>query len=283
MTSLRNREQLLGYLVGALEDSERREIDERLEQDLVLREELAEVEELVQPLRSARRRYAPPSGLAARTCRLIDLFSSPTPKERTAAAKRPSRPRARRMTSDTVPPTAAASWNWADVFVASCVAVAVVFLAFPFVHQSRLNSRLVACQDNLRNWGVNLASFHELHPSYLAPVFRAERQRTATIPPALLSKDEAEYLQRARSSLEALPVHRVRSQFSIHPGVGQEYRGQNLLFADGRVGFVATGPAPTRPADWLTKDTPDLASRLNPPSKSGVAAPIVPVSQTWLY
>ncbi len=277
----RNREQLLGYLIGALEDSEHRWIEAQLQRDSGMREELSRLRERLRPLEQARRTFPPPRGLAARTCRWIAAAAPWTGKESSvaaaASAPRPARPLARRMGSAYAPPSSPAPWSWADLAVVACISAALAMLLFPAIQRSRMNMRLIACQDNLRQLGMNLAQLHERHPEFLAPLFHPKREAIAELPPSLLSREEIARIEELRQLRRPLPAERVAAQMSVHPGIERPVRGQNVLCVDGRVMFVVTGPAwPSgedevpgrRPLpNVLTSDRPD----------EGSAAPVIPV------
>jgi anti-sigma-K factor RskA len=61
-------EELLGYLLGALEPDEERELEARLATDPELRKQLEELRPLLRPLTAEPARIDPPAGLAARIC-----------------------------------------------------------------------------------------------------------------------------------------------------------------------------------------------------------------------
>jgi anti-sigma factor RsiW len=64
-------EELLGYLLGALDDAEQEAIERRLKADEQLRAHLARACRNLQPLYHCDDEFEPPPGLADRTCRLI--------------------------------------------------------------------------------------------------------------------------------------------------------------------------------------------------------------------
>jgi anti-sigma-K factor RskA len=73
----RTREQLLGYLFGALEESERESVASQLAQDPNLRRELARLHQRLEPLGGTQPDFMPPAGLAKRTCRLVESYPPP--------------------------------------------------------------------------------------------------------------------------------------------------------------------------------------------------------------
>jgi hypothetical protein len=66
------REDLLGYLLGALEPDEEREVEDRLEADPELRQRLRVIRRGLEPLSSDDGLIDAPPGLAARACNFID-------------------------------------------------------------------------------------------------------------------------------------------------------------------------------------------------------------------
>ncbi|MCA9163069.1 MAG: hypothetical protein KDA62_08820, partial [Planctomycetales bacterium] len=73
------REDLLGFLLGALDATERQRIERKLEADPQLREQLEEIRRKLDPLESIRDdedawENEPPFGLADRTCDFVSGF-----------------------------------------------------------------------------------------------------------------------------------------------------------------------------------------------------------------
>jgi len=68
------------------------------------------------------------------------------------------------MSPAAVPPTSTATWGWSDLLVAVGVFLAISGLIFPAIQSSRMNMRLVACQNNLRQIGVARAQFQQPQP-----------------------------------------------------------------------------------------------------------------------
>jgi len=278
----RNQEQLLGYLIGALEDSERAQIEVRLQRDSSLRDELAEAQESLRPLRGARRRYRPPADLAARTCRFVESFAAPPAAEApaVACAARQAGPRpARRMSTATAPPASEAAWTWVDVAVTTCIVAAMALLLFPAVQRSRINARLLACQDKFRSLGFSLAQANEAHREFLSDVLRPDRQVTASVPPSVLVRGEE--LEGGRPPWRLPPACQRQPRASIHPGMTLNVWGQNVLFGDGRVAFLVTGPAAGASSPWGFDQEPTRDPHVDPLLVIGTASrpgPIVPAS-----
>jgi len=154
------REQLLGHLLGALDDAEQELVYSRLQDDPQMREELAVLKQQLEPLEAARRQFTPPAGLATRTCAAVFSYHKPT------------EPRARRRRMS--PTTAAPAWTgwagWRDVAVVVSVLLAASLLIVPAIQNSRFRAQLAACQDNLREIGLAMTGYSETHNRYFPPI-----------------------------------------------------------------------------------------------------------------
>lgn len=170
------REDLLGYLLSALQPHEMRRVDQRLQDDPQLREELAQVQQMLRTLDravGAEEVVEVPPHLVSRTlanipprppaaCHLRAPEVAFAPGRDAAVTLRPALeppPRGRR--------------SWSDLVVMSTAAVAMVALLLPLAARLRSEARSVACQDNLRQLGVALGQFamreSESHLPALAP------------------------------------------------------------------------------------------------------------------
>jgi hypothetical protein len=160
----RAREQLLGYLFGALEESERESVERELIESPEWRRELAQLRESLKPLWVAQPDFEPPPGLAAQTCRLVAASPDPSTRARPAPANRQ-------------PAGAAAltggwrtSWGWLDLTVAAGLVVAVSLVTFPAIQNSRFNARRLACEDHLRQLGLALTQYSQQHEDFFPAV-----------------------------------------------------------------------------------------------------------------
>ena len=66
-------QQLLGYLLGALEEDEQQQIEAQLRCDPALRAELVRLRRCLEPLEESWQPVCPPSGLWQRTCHFVDV------------------------------------------------------------------------------------------------------------------------------------------------------------------------------------------------------------------
>jgi hypothetical protein len=176
-------QQLLGYLLGALEDDEQAAIEEQLRSDPKLRKRLATVRERIELLRGASCEFAPPPGLARRTCHFIAAFAeAPTGQP---AATEP--PRAAPLPA-AAPLPSGGCWRWTDVSVMAGIMVTAVLLIFPAIQSSRFRARVTACQDNLQQLGTALVQYSEHHGKYFPQVPQQGNLAAAGIyAPALVS------------------------------------------------------------------------------------------------
>lgn len=149
------REDLLGYLLGALEPSEQRLVETRLLECAQLRHELELLRNSLAPLEADAEQFTPPAGLVARTCRLVSLRSyreSPNDEAARPLGGTPTR------------------WRVVDMLVAAGIVIAASMLFFPAVAHSRFQAKVDACQNNLRVVGQALLRYSQFHDGYFPVV-----------------------------------------------------------------------------------------------------------------
>jgi len=254
---------MLGYLLGALDDSERRRIEQRLARDPKWQAELAAARESLEPLRSAQRTYEPPPGLAVRTCQWVAMTAPPAAQPAAQAPAWPerARQRARRMTAAVVPPDSRASWSWVDVSVATAILVTLSMLIFPAVQRNRAHARMMACQNNLREFGGRLAQVAQRHPEL--PCSRLNRDAPASLEPnaslvlASLAARPAPPSQEMSPwpVLREMPFGWLDIPRPGHHGLSDSVWGENTLFGDGRVTFVTTELGQPFGGNWTAEQS----------------------------
>ncbi len=146
------REDLIGYLLSALDPHEMRRVEEQLRGDAELQGDLERLRRDLEPLDAAianRPVVEVPAGLVSRTLAslparsaAIDLASAPSVSLTPVA----DRSVARRST-------------WSDLMVAGLASVAVLGLLLPGVARGRYEARKIACQDHLRQLGTAITQF----------------------------------------------------------------------------------------------------------------------------
>jgi hypothetical protein len=151
------REQLIGYVLGALEGAEHQYVEQQLGTDPRWRQELEAVQRCLEPLAEAYHEHEPPPDLAQRACRFVSLES-----ERLKVT-RPRHAAGTRTGAQETPygGEMAGRWRMADWVVLAGVCLVAMSLFFPALMNSRFSARLTYCQGNLRELGISLAQFSD--------------------------------------------------------------------------------------------------------------------------
>ena len=141
------RDYLIGYVLEALEPAEHEMVAAQLSRDPQLQRELDLISRSLQPLAADREHFAPPAGLAERTCEFVVLQAHAVLAP-PAAALLPGR------------------WTLSDLVVAAGLFFAATMLFFPALSQSRFAAQIVGCQNNLRQIGLGLTNYSQMHNEY---------------------------------------------------------------------------------------------------------------------
>ena len=171
------RENLVGYLIGALEEHERAEVEDALAGDLHLRHELEVLERSLEVVAADRGHYDPPPRLGQRALQYVYQRSEVMPAALSSVRGRDIVPYRR--------------WSFADVGVAAGIFLAASLLFWPAINSSRASAQLAACQNNLRVLGVALTKFSDLNPSGMFPTVPIEGNLAAggMYAPTLISNE----------------------------------------------------------------------------------------------
>lgn len=153
------REDLLGYLLGAIDAEQRQRIEESLAADPALRDELEQLRQVLRPLEALNNDQAPPPGLVGRSLERIAHHQNSV---RAAAS------------SGQVPaPVAGISSirtvSFADCLVMGLAMLAIFALFFPALVNSRFEARKLGCQENQRRLGVQLITYSDRSPGHTFP------------------------------------------------------------------------------------------------------------------
>ncbi|NLF71564.1 MAG: hypothetical protein GX575_21230 [Candidatus Anammoximicrobium sp.] len=190
------REDLLGYLLNALDEAERRRVFESLQKDPQLRQELESLRRDLRPLDATNRDYEPPAGLAELTCELVEGYAeqhavgvpqSPLPR-------RSGRWQGRFGAREACVP--AHGWSAADMIVVAGILLAISLIFFPAMARSRYLAQVAYCQENLRQLGIALASYSEQHDGFFPRIPVSGNRAVAGIYAPLLF--ESQYLDNPR-------------------------------------------------------------------------------------
>ena len=186
------REDLLGYLLGALEPTEHELVEARLSEDPALQEDLQRLRQRVAPLAADRTEFEPPEGLAARTCTFVAARATVASRSATPVGAGSSAAGSSAAGGSWLAPGGA--WRLQDLLVAGGICIAACFLVFPAISHSQFNARLRACQNNLREIGTALGHYSQVHDGYFPLVPQQGRLAVAGIYAPMLR--EAELLPR---------------------------------------------------------------------------------------
>ncbi len=155
-------EDLLGYLLGALEPREMRRVAELLRSDPAARAELEKIEQALQPLEDSYEPVEPPpADLVARTMAALPPLpgrEAPLRDQQDWGPVPGEAPSLLPMQSGVEPPSDA-GFSWMDWVSGSIAAAVLLGLLLPALAQGRFQSRKIACQDQLREFGTALTRF----------------------------------------------------------------------------------------------------------------------------
>jgi hypothetical protein len=145
---------LIGYLLGALDDEGRRRVEGWIRSDSTVTDQLDRLRQALEPLAFDRDTPDPPPGLVEATVDLVEGYRPPS---------LPFAPR---------PATPSGFWSWvrrADVLVAAVLVLVCSGLVAVWLMRTRQQSDVVACQNNLRQVHGALTAYSEQRPDRLFP------------------------------------------------------------------------------------------------------------------
>lgn len=172
------REQLIGYLLGADEPEERLLVEKHLAENESLRRDLELLRKALQRLKADQRPIEPPVGLAQRCCDYVFSRTEVMP----AALSQSGTTNAPRQ-----------RWSWLEMTVAGAIAAAVAVFLLPKVYQSQVQSKLLACQNNLKDIGLAAMDYSQRNGGYYPVAQPGDRVNAAGMwAPTLVSQN---YLQ----------------------------------------------------------------------------------------
>ncbi|HTU27396.1 MAG TPA: hypothetical protein VMF30_18445, partial [Pirellulales bacterium] len=154
------RDDLVGYLLDALEPHEKLAVETQLSRDPALRQDLEAIRQKLSLLEPDQAHYTPPPGLAERTCEFVC--------SRIEVALTPAAP-------------APARWRLVDFAVAAAVFLAASVLFLPAISKSRFAMQVTGCQNNLRELGRSLAQFANVNGGRFPSLVHGEQQFPAGV------------------------------------------------------------------------------------------------------
>lgn len=144
-------ENLVGYLLDALDPEDRHKVEIHLRADAAARQRLQKLKELMQPLAADLDPVDPPPGLWINTLARVAEYRCRT------------LPMAPPVSAARAPTASRGWWRRADVLVAASILVCASLLLFPALYYLRSRSDVLACQNNLRVFYTALKDYSERH------------------------------------------------------------------------------------------------------------------------
>jgi len=198
----KNRTDLLGYVLGALSESELEEIAWQLGDDPQLARRCLKVRRRLARLGLDQVEYDPPPGLAARTCQAVslaaDMASAPAAGRQRLARATSSSALAAENTAAIVAHTDSQQRSWVplralfdvDTWLNAVVSAVVILLSalvvFSALGASREKARSLACEDQLHRVGIGLLQYGALQQAELFGPLRVRSDALAGLGPGRL-------------------------------------------------------------------------------------------------
>lgn len=190
------REDLLGYLLNALDDAERQRVFESLQNDPQLRQELERLRGQLRPLDATNADFEPPPALAELTCDLVEGYAEEHPLAEPAKRQKRRVGSGRFRSAEGENGSPSGLWSAADTIVMAGVLLAVSLIFFPAIAGSRYRAQITACGENLRDLGIALVGYSEQNQGFFPSIPVNGNQSVAGIFAVLLA--EAERLEDPR-------------------------------------------------------------------------------------
>ena len=155
-----NDDQLIGYLLKALEPTEMLEAELQIQSSPSLRSRLEQLEAMLEPLAELAEAEAdvedflPPTDLVSRTLQTVAVT-----REQEATANESASRRSLVGYSEATPTSDRHRASWWDVAFSCCAAAALIAMLFPALYQTREHSRTAICADQLRQLGQKLTRY----------------------------------------------------------------------------------------------------------------------------
>ncbi len=212
-----SQEDLLGYLLGALDAREQEQVQQMVDRHPQLEERLLAIKATLAPLEQIDEPVGPPPGLARRCCQFVASSSRQLAQQAAAAAALNTdefpadsakfagpanstgqnsgivQSRSRHIPEVSLHQLSPASlsaanlspeptersrgswsigggWGVMDLVFACTAAMLVAALLLPALSAARFNSRLVACQNNLRSVYHSLTQYAETHAGHFPEI-----------------------------------------------------------------------------------------------------------------
>ena len=188
------QEELLGYVLGALDATEERDIQQKIEQDPSLQDQVERIRENLLPLEALETPTGMRPGMARRTCEwvsgvdkdpgLAETYRIETSDHIESFADCPVEaevaPVAIGTNEDHVAKNERASqsfhlmhpstWSMTDALAGIAVIAVMGSILFPALSYQRYNSRLLSCQDNMHQIGRALLQYSDINGGHFVEI-----------------------------------------------------------------------------------------------------------------
>ncbi len=170
-----SQEDLLGFVLGALDADQQTEVQQLVDQDPQLEEQLLDIKSSMAPLELLDEVPSGRPGLARRTCEMLAAIQkeeqlrkqsvepaltmdSPAPEEVPNPLAAPGLTMAQTNSY-----LGRSSWSLNDVLVLAASLAVLAALLFPAISYSRYHADRTACQSNFSSLGQAFLSYSEIH------------------------------------------------------------------------------------------------------------------------
>jgi hypothetical protein len=179
------RDELVGYLLDALDEGETRRVETALadpQQGPALRADLDTLRQAIRPLAFDRESIDVPAGLAARTLQFVAAQTAVAPERRPKPTPRVFSP------ADEGQPVRGGR-RWLDRLIIGATAVAACVLVAPLLLESIEESRQRRVDRNLQKVSAALQGFAESHGVYPTPPGSGPLSRAGLYAPTLVAEE----------------------------------------------------------------------------------------------
>ncbi len=152
-------ENLVGYLIGALDPETQRAVEGHLRVNPEARGKLERFRQALEPLEADREEIVPPPGLRIRTLARVAEYRC------RGVARVPPAPPVRPPS-----PVSLSWWRRADVLVAASLLFVCLALLLPWLARAQRARARIECMNNLREFYYSLVAYSDLHQGDLPSV-----------------------------------------------------------------------------------------------------------------
>ncbi len=241
------RNELVGYLLNALDDDEIRAVEAALAaapQDDPLRRELDVLRRAIEPLARDRQAIDPPPGLAARTLRFVAVQTAGAGGSAETQRRSEVLPagRDRVFSPDESGRPVLGPRAWLDRAIMAATALAACILVAPLLLESIAESRARRAERNLKRLSNSLQGYAESHRIYPTPPNDGPLSRGGLYAPTLVSEqrlvaDDGTVLYPG-SPLAERGGHRVPSLEELKAAVGTPQFDEMVRTMGGDFGYT---------------------------------------------